>query len=72
MTKYKININIEFEAKDFLQAEKVQGKIEEHIFPSLLNEASIRSWEIILQKNEKERLWIQQQSRRKKCTYKSI
>ena len=30
MTKYKININIEFEAKDFLQAEKVQGKIEEY------------------------------------------
>lgn len=72
MEKYEIKISIEFKAKDFLQAEKVQGKIEECIFPSLLNEASIRSWEIILQKNEKERLWIQQQSRRKKCTYKSI
>lgn len=72
MEKYEIKISIEFNAKDFLQAEKVKGKIEECIFPDLLNEASIRSWEIILQKNEKERLWIQQQSRRKKCTYKSI
>lgn len=72
MGKYKIEINIEFNAKDFLQAEKIQGKIEEYIFSGLLDEVNIRSWEIILQKNEKERLWTQQQSRRKKCTYKSI
>lgn len=72
MEKYKIQINIEFNAKDFLQAEKIQGKIEEYIFSGLLDEVNIRSWEIILQKNEKERLWTQQQSRRKKCTYKSI
>lgn len=70
MEKYKIQINIDFNAKDFLQAEKVQGKIEEYIFSGLLDEVNIRSWEIILQKNEKERLWTQQQSRRKKCTYK--
>lgn len=72
MEKYKIQINIEFNARDFLQAEKVQGKIEEYIFSGLLDEVNTRSWEIILQKNEKERLWTQQQSRRKKCTYKSI
>ena len=55
MTKYKININIEFEAKDFLQAEKVQGKIEECIFPSLLDEGVIRSWDLNLHKKGKER-----------------
>lgn len=55
MTKYKININIEFEAKDFLQAEKLKGKIEEGVLPILLREECVASWETILQKDEKER-----------------
>lgn len=56
MEKYKIQINIEFNAKDFLQAEKVKGKIEERIIPLLLDEGDMRFWEIVLQKMEKERL----------------
>lgn len=56
MEKYEIKINIEFNAKDFVQAEKVQGKIEERIMPLLLDEGVIRSWEIFLQKKGKERL----------------
>lgn len=56
MTKYKININIEFEAKDFLQAEKVKVRIGERIFPLLLSEKDMHSLEIILQRMEKERL----------------
>ena len=56
MTKYKIDINIEFEAKDFVNAEKVKGKIDECILPILLREKCVASWETILQKDEKERL----------------
>lgn len=50
MEKYKIQINIEFNAKDFLQAEKLKGRIEECVLPVFLTEWNIRSWEIILQK----------------------
>lgn len=56
MEKYKIQINIEFNAKDFFQAEKVKGKIDRCILPILLREAFVDSWEIILQRMEKERL----------------
>lgn len=56
MEKYELKISIEFNAKDFFQAEKVQGKIEERIMPLLLCEGDIRSWEIIMQKKGKERL----------------
>lgn len=56
MEKYKIQINIEFNAKDFLQAEKLKGKIEKIVLPVLLREAFVDSWEIILQRMEKERL----------------
>lgn len=50
MEKYKIQINIEFNAKDFLQAEKLKEKIEECVLPIFLTEWNIRSWEILLQK----------------------
>lgn len=50
MGRWKIKISIEFDAKDFVQAEKVQGKIEERIMPLLLDEGVIRSWEINMQK----------------------
>ena len=56
MENYKIQINIEFNAKDFLQAEKVQGKIEERIFPLLLSGEDMHSFEIVLQRMEKDRL----------------
>ena len=56
MEKYKIQINIEFNAKDFLQAEKVKGKIDRCILPILLREKCVASWETILQRMEKERL----------------
>lgn len=56
MEKYEIKTRVEFNAKDFAQAKKVQGKIEECIIPLLLEEGAIRSWEIILQKKERERL----------------
>lgn len=56
MEKYEIKISIEFNAKDFLQAEKVQGKIEERIMPLLLDEGVISSWDLNLQKKGKERL----------------
>ena len=56
MEKYKIQINIEFNAKDFFQAEKVKGKIDRCILPILLREAFVDSWEIILQKKGRERL----------------
>ena len=54
MTKYKIDINIEFEAKDFVNAEKVKGKIDECILPIFIGEKCLSSLEIILQKNEGE------------------
>ena len=50
MEKYKIQINIEFNAKDFLQAKKLKGKIEESVLLVLLREECVGSWEIILQK----------------------
>lgn len=56
MEKYEIKISIEFNAKDFLQAEKLKGKIEEGVLPVLLTEWNIRTWEIILQKKGRERL----------------
>ena len=54
MEKYKIQLNIEFNAKDFLQAKKVRRKIKEGILQVLLREEGVRSWETILQKKEKE------------------
>lgn len=54
MEKYKIQINIEFNARDFLQAEKLRGKIKEGVLPVLLREECVASWETILQKDEKE------------------
>lgn len=56
MEKYKININIELEAKDFVNAEKVKGKIVRCILPILLREEFVDSWEAILQKKGRERL----------------
>lgn len=56
MEKYKIQINIEFNAKDFLQAEKLRGKIKEGVLPVLLREECGASWKTILQKEEKEQL----------------
>lgn len=57
MDKYNININIEFEAKDFIHAEKAKGRIEKGLLPIFLRERCVSSWEIILQRNEEERLW---------------
>lgn len=56
MEKYKIQINIEFNAKDFLQAKKLKGKIEKGVLPVFFSEEDMHSWEIILQRMEKERL----------------
>lgn len=56
MEKYKIQINIEFNAKDFLQAKKIKRKIDECILPILLREECVGSRETILQRMEKERL----------------
>ena len=53
MEKYKLNVNIEFEAKDFVQAKKLKRKIEEGILPVLLREVGVRSWEKILQRMER-------------------
>lgn len=59
MEKYKLKISIEFKAKDFIQAEKMQEMLGECIFPICSSEERIRSWEIELKKSEKERLWKQ-------------
>ena len=56
MEKYKIQINIEFNAKDFLQAKKVKRKIDECILLILLREECVASRETILQKKGRERL----------------
>ena len=53
MEKYKIQINIEFNAKDFLQAKKVKGKIDECILLILLREECVASRETILQRMER-------------------
>ena len=56
MEKYEIKINIEFNARDFLQAKKVRGKIEESVMPIFFSKEDMHSWGIILQRMEKERL----------------
>lgn len=43
MGKYKIEINIEFNAKDFLQAEKLKGKIEEGVMPIFFSKEDMHS-----------------------------
>ena len=53
MEKYEIKISIEFNAKDFLQAEKVKVKIGERVFPLLLSEEDMHSLEITLQRMER-------------------
>ena len=56
MEKYEIKISIEFNAKDFLQAEKIKVRIGERILPLLLSEEDMHSLEINLKRMEKERL----------------
>ena len=53
MEKYEIIISIEFNAKDFLQAEKVKVKIGERVLPLLLSEEDMHSLEITLQRMER-------------------
>ena len=55
MEKYEIKISIEFNAKDFLQAEKMQEMIGERLFPINSSEGRIRSLETDLRKIRKER-----------------
>lgn len=56
MEKYEIKINIEINAKDFVQAEKVRRRIEESVMTIFFSEEDMHSWEIIMQSDEKERL----------------
>ena len=53
MEKYEIKISIEFNSKDFLQAEKVKVKIGERVLPLLLSEEDMHSLEITLQRMER-------------------
>ena len=55
MEKYKLKISFEFNAKNFLQAEKVKVRIGERVLPLLLSEEDMHSLEINLQSMEKER-----------------